>query len=225
METFSYINEQNDFDAWLDFHELPSSCIAVWFALIRISNKLGRRRTFNASLSLISVKAGQMDDRTIRKARNRLQEEGLISFESRRGKRSAVYTLLPISDERTARRTEQNVAIHVSSAGHIHKSKSKSKSNTTTTVVTEPTNQALANLVKTFSANIHPITPIEAQKLEADLSDYGETWTKAAIEEAVMNGVPKMSYIEGILKGWKSKGSMTRGKKQEHHEIEELVPF
>ena len=81
METFSYISELNAFDAWLTYHELPPSSIALWFALMRISNSLGRRTEFNASLSLLSIKCGQMDERTIRNARERLKNEGLISFQ------------------------------------------------------------------------------------------------------------------------------------------------
>ena len=100
METFSYISELNAFDAWLMYHELPPSSIALWFALMRISNSLGRRTEFNASLSLLSTKCGQMDERTIRNARKRLVDEGLISFQSRKGLRSAVYTLHLLSVER-----------------------------------------------------------------------------------------------------------------------------
>lgn len=153
METFSYISELNAFDAWLTYHELPPSSIVLWFALMRISNSLGRKTVFNASLSLLSTKCGQMDDRTIRNARKRLEDEGLISFQSRKGLRSAVYTLHLLSGERkeknvpsnfrstqnTEMRKEKNVSSDFRSFGeneerkeknvpsdfHIHKSKSK----------------------------------------------------------------------------------------------------
>jgi hypothetical protein len=121
METFSYISELNAFDAWLTYHELPPSSIALWFALMRISNSLGRRTEFNASLSLLSTKCGQMDERTIRNARKRLVDEGLISFQSRKGFRSAVYTLHLLSVERK----EKNVPSDFRSAQSTEMRKEK----------------------------------------------------------------------------------------------------
>lgn len=185
METFSYISELNAFDAWLTYHELPPSSIALWFALMRISNSLGRRTEFNASLSLLSIKCGQMDERTIRNARERLKNEGLISFQSRKGLRSAVYTLHLLSVERkeknvpstfrsnpsTEMRKEKNVPSdfrsfaengerkekNVSSNFHIHKSKSKDYKSKSIYI-----GDQTKEVIHEFESKIHPMSKQKA---------------------------------------------------------------
>ena len=61
-------------------------------------------------------------------------------------------------------------------------------------------------VIDVFNQNIHPITPLELEKLTDWLSDLPEEIVIEAIKEAVNNGVRKMSYIEGILRNWHSEG-------------------
>jgi len=63
--------------------------------------------------------------------------------------------------------------------------------------------------IDVFNQNIHPITPIELEKLTDWLRDLPEELVIEAIKEAVNNGVRKMSYIEAILNNWKSDGITT----------------
>ena len=65
------------------------------------------------------------------------------------------------------------------------------------------------NVVDVFNQNIHPITPLELEKLTDWLRDLPEELVIEAIKEAVNNGVRKMSYIEAILNNWKNDGITT----------------
>jgi len=64
-------------------------------------------------------------------------------------------------------------------------------------------------VVDVFNQNIHPITPLELEKLTDWLRDLPEELVIEAIKEAVNNGVRKMSYIEAILNNWKNDGITT----------------
>lgn len=202
METFSYISELNAFDAWLTYHELPPSSIVLWFALMRISNSLGRKTVFNASLSLLSTKCGQMDDRTIRNARKRLEEEGLISFQSRKGMKSAVYTLHLLSVERKEKNvpshfrstpnTEMRKEKNVSSNFHIHKSKSKSKS----IYIGDQTKE----VIHEYESKIHPMANlIERENLLDLIETYGTMDVMEAIQKASGYRGTSIQYVASIL--------------------------
>ena len=223
METFSYISELNAFDAWLTYHELPPSSIALWFALMRISNSLGRRTEFNASLSLLSIKCGQMDERTIRNARERLKNEGLISFQSRKGLRSAVYTLHLLSVERkeknvsstfrsnpnTEMRKEKNVSSdfrsfaengerkekNVSSTFRIHKSKSKDYKSKSIYI-----GDQTKDVIHEFENKIHPIPNLTERENLLDLIEtYGTMDVMEAIQKASGYRGTSIQYVASIL--------------------------
>ncbi len=223
METFSYISELNAFDAWLTYHELPPSSIVLWFALMRISNSLGRKTVFNASLSLLSTKCGQMDDRTIRNARKRLEEEGLISFQSRKGMKSAVYTLHLLSVERkeknvpsdfrsaqsTEMRKEKNVPStfrsfaengerkekNVSSAFRIHKSKSKDYKSKSIYI-----GDQTKDVIHEFESKIHPIPNLTERENLLDLIEtYGTMDVMEAIQKASGYRGTSIQYVASIL--------------------------
>ena len=222
-KTFSYISELNAFDAWLTYHELPPSSIALWFALMRISNSLGRKTVFNASLSLLSTKCGQMDDRTIRNARKRLEDEGLISFQSRKGLRSAVYTLHLLSVERkeknvpstfrstqsTEMRKEKNVPSdfrsfaengerkekNVPSTFHIHKSKSKDYKSKSIYI-----GDQTKDVIHEFECKIHPISNLTERENLLDLiKTYGTMDVMEAIQKASGYRGTSIQYVASIL--------------------------
>lgn len=205
METFSYISELNAFDAWLTYHELPPSSIVLWFALMRISNSLGRKTVFNASLSLLSTKCGQMDDRTIRNARKRLEEEGLISFQSRKGLRSAVYTLHLLSVERKEKNVSSDFRSfyengekkekNVPSDFHIHKSKSKDYKSKSIYIGGQT-----KEVIHEFESKIHPIANLTERENLLDLIEtYGTMDVMEAIQKASGYRGTSIQYVASIL--------------------------
>jgi DnaD/phage-associated family protein len=78
-------------------------------------------------------------------------------------------------------------------------SSSREEENSTTTTI----NQEVLSL---YQDNIHPITPIEAEKLADDIEQYGVKWCLEAIKRAVMRNKRTLGYIEGILHGWATNG-------------------
>jgi len=57
-----------------------------------------------------------------------------------------------------------------------------------------------------YNDNVHSITPIEYEKLLSWCEDFSEDMIKQAIKIAVSNNARSLSYIEAILRNWKSKG-------------------
>lgn len=88
----NYMTEIKAFYDLLETNPLPSPAIAVWHALMHIANKTGWQQEFAVAVSVLEVKTG-LNAKAIERARNRLAQDGLISWKSRRGNQSAIYTL------------------------------------------------------------------------------------------------------------------------------------
>ena len=68
----------------------------------------------------------------------------------------------------------------------------------------------VAVVVDNFNKNIHPITPMELERLTAYLDDGFEPEVIIyAIEKAVTANARKLSYIEGVLKRLRTAGTLT----------------
>jgi DnaD/phage-associated family protein len=67
--------------------------------------------------------------------------------------------------------------------------------------------EGIAEIMTLYQNNIHPICgSIEADNLADLVSTYSVSWVKAAIQESVLNGVRKLSYITAILQRWHVSG-------------------
>jgi len=66
--------------------------------------------------------------------------------------------------------------------------------------------EELARVVKEFSDNIHPITPMEFEALQEELETFSPDRVIEAIARAVDRGKRSMGYIRGILKSWQEEG-------------------
>jgi hypothetical protein len=76
--------------------QLAAPEIALWFALMNISNELGQYDRLSLSVSTLMEEAGLSRGSFIR-ARNSLKQHGLISWDSRKGNQSALYTMIDLS--------------------------------------------------------------------------------------------------------------------------------
>lgn len=94
----NYIREINAFYDWLETNSMSTSAIALWFALMHMCNKTGWAREFAVAISTLSVKTG-LSPRAVTNARNELQQKGRIQWRSRKGSQSAVYRIVPLSEQ------------------------------------------------------------------------------------------------------------------------------
>ena len=65
-------------------------------------------------------------------------------------------------------------------------------------------------VIDVFNQNIHPVTPIEAEKIKCWLKNFETDAIIMAIQEAVENNARTIKYIEAILNSWNSKGLKTK---------------
>ncbi|MCL6599546.1 MAG: DnaD domain protein [Alicyclobacillus macrosporangiidus] len=105
----NYIREINAFYDWLETNGLDASCIALWHALMAIANKAGWPDEFAVAISVLEAKTG-MNKKAVERARNRLQQCGLITWRSRRGNQSALYTIKSLCDIYDPQNVPQSVA-------------------------------------------------------------------------------------------------------------------
>ena len=86
----NYIAEIKAFYDRLELNPLPSPAIALWHALMSIANKTGWQQEFTAAVSILVLKSG-LNAQAIKRARNRLEQDGYITWRSRGGNQSAIY--------------------------------------------------------------------------------------------------------------------------------------
>lgn len=88
----NYIAELKAFYDRLELNPLPSPAIALWHALMSIANKTGWQQEFTVAVSVLMLKSG-LNAQAIKRARNRLEQDGYITWKSRGGNQSALYHL------------------------------------------------------------------------------------------------------------------------------------
>lgn len=88
----NYIAEIKAFYDRLELNPLPSPAIALWHALMSIANKTGWQQEFTVAVSVLVLKSG-LNAQAIKRARNRLEQDGYITWRSRGGNQAAIYHL------------------------------------------------------------------------------------------------------------------------------------
>lgn len=86
----NYIKEINAFYDRLELNPLPSPAIALWHALMSIANKTGWQQEFTVAVSVLVLKSG-LNAQAIKRARNRLEQDGYIGWKARGGNQSSIY--------------------------------------------------------------------------------------------------------------------------------------
>ena len=206
----SYLNELLAFDTWLDTHELSTSAIVLWYALMQIDNKTGWKERFNVPNSLLSVKTGGLSVPAIHRAREALRKEGLIEYYTRTGGRATEYKLLPFcvplqnvkaTDQRTDQRTDQATDQRTDQRGDHIPRQDKIRQDKTTTTTSSAGSDDFAQVVQAYSRNIHPVYgEYEAQGLQEIFDTYGKDQCLEAFKIASQKNARNLRFIEGVLK-------------------------
>ena len=212
---------------------LPGTPFNVYMRLFEIANMRGWPECFPASDAEICLMTGIRNKKTIAEARRILEQAGYIKT-IRGGKHQATqYHLVdlvnspvignqntPITTPITgAITTPITGAITTPITGHYIKHKRKTETKTKTDCAAADArareeDDSLAEVVRTFENNIHPVTgEIERDRL-IDLTDkYGVLWVTSAIEEAALSNGRSLRYITAILERWKREGFKAARKK------------
>ena len=252
----SYVSEMNQFFRFLPASGFSSSARLLWYVLMGFNNSICWKPEFNIPMSTLIGLTG-LSQATIRRARKELEKAGLLKVTVRPGRQASIYRLCPLDGAFAAHSDRQNklaahvdahsdwqperqnaVAAHVDAHSdwqperiHRREETNDNRREETSAVVDD---QTWKEVLHFFESNIHPVYSLkERQDLEADVSDYGAIWVKAAIEEAVDHGAFNMKYIEAVLNAWKAKGHRTRNKAQKKDQIQsdeairqaDLIPF
>lgn len=218
----SYIDQLNSFHTWLLSNRISASARLLWYSLLHINNSTGWKSVFNVSMEVLKADTG-MSESAIKRARNVLQQAGLINFTARPGRLSTVYSIErlkgiaelriePQGERLTGRLSErlperltgrQSERIHKVEESRVE----ESRNTTAATVVTGTPDSEFAEVTTFYRKNVHDFSgPVEAEMLGDLVDTYGAKWTKSAIREAIATGHLSMSYINGVLRNWKAVG-------------------
>lgn len=211
-----YIDEINSFHTWLLTNSISFSSRLLWYSLMHYCNTTGWKDEFNVAMSALELDTG-LSRRTIERARNQLQQNGRISFTSRKGNQSAIYHIIYFvrhtDAQYVAQPVVQCVAQPVAQADHIPRidknREDKEKQVKENVVVVFDEQKA----IDCYDNNIHPISgEIERDRLVDCIKQYGAATVIRAINTAVGQNKRKLSYIEGILQNWQRDGYSNKNK-------------
>lgn len=86
----NYLMELKAFYDKLELNPLPSQAIALWHTLMHIANKTCWQEEFTVAVSVLMLKSG-LNAQAVKRARNRLAQDGYIDWKPRGGNLSASY--------------------------------------------------------------------------------------------------------------------------------------
>ncbi len=181
----NYIAELKAFYDRLELNPLPSPAIALWHALMSIANKTGWQEEFTVAVSILVLKSG-LNAQAIKRARNRLEQDGFITWRSRGGNQSAIYHLNSLVVQNDIKNVPQ------------YEPQSVPQTDPQTVPQCEPQsvpiNKHKQNINKTISP---PISPIE--RFEFFWACYPLDRNKAAAERAYVDVIRSGKHTEDDL--------------------------
>ena len=205
---FSMITQLTAFGR-ISIDNLSATAQALYLRLILIDNGLGWPERFYASNSRLMTEAGINSEKTLITARNQLIQMGLVEYRkgTAKGKASTyklkiIPTTVPttvesagvsgayMTDQYRQEKTRKEKTIAAAACVRVHEGDSD-----------------LAEVVRAFDNNIHPLTGEIGQDRLIDLVDeYGAQWVTSAIEEAAISNGRSLRYITRVLERWKREG-------------------
>ncbi|MBF1705814.1 MAG: DnaD domain protein [Selenomonas sp.] len=211
----------------ISIDNLSATAQALYLRLILIDNGLGWPERFYASNSRLMTEAGINSEKTLITARNQLIQMGLVEYRKGTAKGKASTYKLNIIPTTGVTTVGTTVGTTVASAGvsgaYMTDQYRQEKTRQEKTIAAAATrareeDNALAEVVRVFEENIHPLGGnIESDTLIDLVDDYSAPWVIAAVKEAVIYNARSMGYMKSILKRWKRDGFKPPRKGGEQH--------
>lgn len=187
----NYIAEIKAFYDRIELSPLPSPAIALWHALMSIANKTGWQQEFTVSVSILMLKSG-LNAQAVKRARNRLEQEGYLAWRSRGGNQSAAYRLHSLAVQNSVENVPQNVPQSVP--------QNVPQGEPQTVPQSVPINKQKQNETKTNTDT--PISPVK--RLDDFWSVYPKQKNRYLAEteycNAVLAGVPEDDLVEAATR-------------------------
>lgn len=201
----NYIKLINSFYDRLETNSLSTSAIALWHALVHVNNKAGWQREFSVAVSVLCVKT-DLSERTITNARNDLKLKGYIDFKSRKGSKSAIYTLIDLSAI-NADKLSYNVSDNLSY---------NPSDNLSALIKLNETKQNETKKEEEKAPSENPFTFYEqngfgvlgshiSEKVSSWCEDLSDALVIEAMKIACERGAKSFTYVESILRDWADK--------------------
>lgn len=208
----------------ISIDNLSATAQALYLRLILIDNGLGWPERFYASNSRLMTEAGINSEKTLITARNQLIQMGLVEYRKGTAKgKASTYKLkiIPTTGVSTVGTTVASTGVTtvgttVASAGvsgaYMTDQYRQEKTRQEKTIAAAATraregDSALAEVVRVFEENIHPLGgDIESDTLIDLVDDYSAPWVIAAVKEAVIYNARSMGYMKAVLERWKRDG-------------------
>ena len=202
-----YIDEINAFHSWLQINELPASAIVLWYSLMHFCNKTGWKKRFNIPISKLQADTN-LKKATLYRARNALEDSGLIKVIHRKGRQSALYILHPVtslvvSQYETQSETQNPVVSQYETQSETiprHRLLDKTKDASAAA-------DSKKDVFDYYQNKIHPPqSSVECDMLTSLIDEHGPELCMKAIDRAVFRKKRTVKYIAGILRNWKLDG-------------------
>ena len=208
---FSMINQLTAFGR-ISIDNLSAAAQSLYLRLILIDNGLGWPERFYASNSRLMTEAGINSEKTLITARNQLIQMGLVEYRKGTAKgKASTYKLkiIPTTGVTTVGTTVASAGVSGAYMTDQYRQEKTKQEKTIAAAATRARggDSALAEVVRVFEENIHPLGgAIERDNLIDLVDEYGGLWVTSAIGEAALGNGRSLRYITAILERWKRDG-------------------
>lgn len=228
-----YIKLRKAFRVRKKLSQLSPPAIALWYALADIANDIGQTEGLTPSSKALEDEIGA-SKKTVQTARNTLQQKGFITWEERRGRQSASYTLIDLTADFAAHIASQNdpqpvpqpvtqgVTQPVPQPVTIYK-QNKTRQNKTNVSTNVRTEQQAASAPKEAPVYSLPLNTGEEYRIShLQLDQWCELYPNVDVKQQLRNmhgwldaNKPRRKTAKGInrfIVGWLSKEQDRGGK-------------
>lgn len=237
----NYLSELNSFHDWLITNpKISTSARYLWISLMHFWNKSRWKTEFNLAISALELDSGLSKPSIIR-ARNILQQYGLITFRTRPGNQSTVYRMIPFAYQNlTQSDTQKGCALNFDTqcdTGCDTQCDTQLDTQTDTILKQNKTRKNMdaaaarartpvhdldfGEVAQAFSDNINPITPFQADDLHDLYETYGKDRVIWAIREGARNNARSIRYVERVLEHWR-RGDTGKPRQQQNQTATDL---
>lgn len=208
----NYLKQINAFHLKIDLEPISVNARSLWFTLMDINNRLGWKEVFTVAMSTLISKSG-LAESSLRRARNELEDNGLIHVTSGTGNKAAAFRMVCLYENvegnlngKTEDKKEKHVQQEQKPADKVednpapffkHKQKNKQKKTNKT------------DAARFYQENFGVITAYVADDLLNWVHDVGDALVLEALRRALERNKASWGYVKSILKNWAKKGIFT----------------
>lgn len=214
MRRLSIIQLRQQLDIWEIENSLTPIQWSIYFALVRVWDRLNGKEEFSLSNTELARRSGY-DVKNVKKVTNSLVQKGLITLrKGSNGTASPKYSICPPTPRFTAGVTSESTSSITPESMTFEEREIERKEE-------KAAAGDFQKITDLYQENFGQMPPILYEDIRLDLKAYGFEVMREALKQAALKGGRSYSLVRKILKDYEAAGVKTfEQAKMENHKFE-----